>query len=190
MMKIVYLALGSFGVCEVYTSPTEVCSDSLRLGIDYVYTASGLGTQSSISETLNNDLASAREFISTHDEDCIELVLQLVCAYYLPSCGNATHPHSPSSICQEECTYVQQSCLATWQAAGLAFRSMEPFLSCDDTSHLLHPISHCCTGAGIQLPTPSTCKPCTHQMSLCVGFSFQQLMLLVPQSYLTWDPLE
>ena len=167
-MKIVYLALGSFGVCEVYTSPTDVCSDSLRLGIDYVYTASGLGTQSNISETLNKDLASARAFISTHDEDCIELVLQLVCAYYLPSCGNATHPHSPSSICQEECTYVQQSCLATWQAAGLAFRSMEPFLSCDDTSHLLHPISHCCTGAGIQLPTPSTCESYIHTPNVIV----------------------
>ena len=137
----------------------------------YIYTASGLGTQSSISETLNKDLASARALISTLDKYCIELVFQLVCAYYLPSCGNATHPHSPSSICQEECTYVQQSCLPAWQAAVLVFRTiMEPFLSCDNTSHLLHPISHCCTGAGIQLPTPSTCEPCTryHRKSLFI----------------------
>ena len=141
----------------MYTSPTEVCADTLKLGIDYTYVVHRLGTQSSISEALSENIASARALIATHDTECISQVLRLVCAYYLPSCGNATHSHAPSSICQEECSHVHEVCTATWQAVALAFRNIGPFLSCDDTSHLLHPVPNCCTGAGIQLPKPS-CK--------------------------------
>ena len=139
----------------MYRETTEVCAGILRLGIDYVYVTKRLGTQNNISLSLNKNIEAARELISTHNEECMAQVLSLLCAYYLPPCGNATHPQPPPSICKEECGYVQESCRATWQAAALAFGSMKPVLSCDDTSKLLYPLPHCCTGAGILLPKPS-----------------------------------
>ena len=59
---------------------------------------------------------------------------------------DVTHQHLPSPLCQEDCTYVQNNCQATWTAARVAFTDIA-FISCDDTSQLLVP--NCCTGAGI-----------------------------------------
>ena len=134
----------------MYTSVTSVCADVLRLGIDYIYISSRLGPQNSVSATLNKNIENAGELLSTHDEECMRLILRLICAYYFPPCGNATHPHPPSSICHEECVFVQERCPATWQAAALAMKNLEPFLSCKRPSQLLHPLPNCCTGAGIQ----------------------------------------
>ena len=139
----------------MYTEPTEVCTSVLHQGIDYVFITRRLGSQSSLSASLNKNIETVRELIATQNKECVEQVLRLLCSYYLPYCGNATHPQFPSSICQKECDYVQKTCQATWQAATLAFSGLEPFLSCAETSKLLNPLPHCCTGAGINLPTHS-----------------------------------
>ena len=46
---------------------------------------------------------------------------------------------------------VQEKCQKTWDALILAFSSVVPILDCNDTSSLLFPIPHCCTGAGLGL---------------------------------------
>ena len=44
---------------------------------------------------------------------------------------------------------VQEKCQITWDAILLAFRSVDPIIDCNDTSSVLFPIPHCCTGAGL-----------------------------------------
>lgn len=134
----------------MYAAETAVCEDFLRLGTDYVYVSNTLGTQSSISEYLNDNIETARNLIAIHSEECLEQVFRLLCFYYLPPCGNATHLQSPSSICQEECLHVQETCSATWEAVTLAFTRLEPVLNCSDTSNIIFPLPNCCTGAGVQ----------------------------------------
>ena len=133
-----------------------MCEGILRLGTDYVYVSNTLGTQSSIAQLLNRNIETAKDIIATHDVDCLELVSRLICSYYLPLCGNATHLQSPSSICKEECSHVQETCSATWQAVMLAFDDLDPFLDCEDTSRIIFPLPSCCNGAGIVLQQSPT----------------------------------
>ena len=50
---------------------------------------------------------------------------------------------------QEECQVVQEECQTTWDAILLAFKTVDPIIDCNDTSTVLFPIPHCCTGAGL-----------------------------------------
>lgn len=132
----------------MYISNVEKC-ENLRIGIDYIYSVNKLGTQSYISSVLNENLRRFINLTLTHDAICVHKVMALLCYYYLPPCGNATNPQSPSSICSEECSYVQQQhCSSTWQVAALMFSNLGQTLECDDTSRLLYPLPNCCTGVG------------------------------------------
>ena len=125
----------------------------MRVGVDFVYISNRIdGTQNNISQVLNEKIKNLKDIIATHDKDCVDLVFTVICHYYLPPCGNYTHYITPSSLCQEECMYVQKSCHTTWLAAKLALID-PPFINCDDTSHLIFPLPNCCTGAGIKLPS-------------------------------------
>ena len=94
--------------------------------------------------------------ITAHSVNCVEQVYRVICHYYLPPCGNTTHTLPPSSLCQEECLYVEKSCQAMWQAAQIVFTD-PPFIDCEATSKLLFPLPNCCTGGGIAIrPTVSS----------------------------------
>ena len=93
-------SLPSYGECSVYKSETAICDGVLRLGIDHVYTRSWLGDQNTVSQLLNDHLKTVKSVISDHNDVCVNKVLRALCNFYLPPCGNATHPASPSSICQ------------------------------------------------------------------------------------------
>ena len=151
-----FLVYNSFGKCEVYNSQAEVCNGILVRGVDFVYISNGLdSTQERISEILNRGVKDLEEIIASHDKDCVDLVFRVLCYYYLPTCGNFTHPLQPSSLCQEECLHVQNTCVPTWQAAKLAFTE-PPFIDCNETSRLLFPLPNCCTGAYIVLSEVSS----------------------------------
>ena len=142
----------SFGKCETYKFETDVCDGALRVGLDNVYMSNRLdGNQSSISKNMNSKIQNMEAIITRHSKECVEQVYRVICYYYLPPCGNITYTQSPSSLCQEECVHVEESCQATWQAAKLVFTD-PPFVDCEDTSQLLSPLPNCCTGAGIELP--------------------------------------
>ena len=138
----------SYGECSVYQTFTEVCANVLKQEVDYVYAKSSLGNQSTIADSLNKILKSVEIVTLGHDEDCLQQVHRVFCHYYLPPCGNITHPAPPSSICQEECQMVQDKCKDTWNAA-LVVLDIEPVIDCSDTSKLLFPVPHCCTRAGL-----------------------------------------
>ena len=135
------------GKCEAYTGGVEVCEGVVRPAYDHIYIPASYGNQSNISTTLNNKIRRSHEVFATHDKDCVDQVFRVLCHYYLPPCGNFTHPLPPSSICQEECAQVQSKCPETWQTAGLL--ASYPFINCDYTSQWLFPLPNCCTGAGI-----------------------------------------
>ena len=84
----------------MYKSETAVCEGVVRLGIDHVYARSRLGDQNTISQLLNENLETVVTVIADHDDVCVNRVLRVLCNFYLPPCGNATHPAPSSSICQ------------------------------------------------------------------------------------------
>ena len=116
-----------------------------------MYAKLSLGNQTVIADFLNKEI----DIESGDDEDCIKMMYRVLCHYYLPPCGNTTHPAPPSSICHEECQMVQDKCEDTWNAALLALYKMDikPVIDCSDTSNLLFPVPHCCTGAGLGMTT-------------------------------------
>ena len=164
-------------MCEAYDNSsigeTDVCANFLGPGINSVFLSHSLlgvhnNTTTFLDEFIqillgvhNNTITFLDEFIqnvsnisNTTDKPCMEMVSRVICHYYLPPCGNITHPLPPSSLCQEECTYVQTVCEDTWMAVASVFGS-DQFIDCNDTSQLLFPIPSCCTGAGIELPQSS-----------------------------------
>ena len=147
-----------------------MCNHLLRLGVDFVYVSNKLGgSQNNISTLLNDKIQSVKDIIATHDMDCVDHIYRVICHYYLPTCGNFTHSILPSSLCQEECIYVQDNCQDTWQVVKLAFIDPQ-FIDCDDTSHLIFPLPNCCTGLGIELlPPSSTPSPESHTASVKSG---------------------
>ena len=90
----------SYGDCSVYKSKTGVCDGVVRLGIDHVYARSKLGDQSTIAQLINDNLKTVERVIADQNEVCVKQVFRALCNFYLPPCGNATHPIPPSSICQ------------------------------------------------------------------------------------------
>ena len=126
-----------------------MCNGVIIHGVDSVFTSKRLGgNQSSISSLLNNRTQSLKNFITMYNDECVEQVYRVICLYYLPPCGNVTHPLPPPSLCQEECSHVEENCRNTWMEVKLAFTGLS-FIDCNDTSQLLSPLPHCCTGAGI-----------------------------------------
>ena len=132
----------------MYSGAVEVCNDIVSVGIDFVYIVKSLGTQDDISTLLNDKLQSS--LFVNHDKDCVDQVFRVLCRYFLPPCGTVSKRLQPSSICQKECFHVQSSCQETWDLVKFIFAS-DQFIICEDTSDLLSPIPHCCTGAGIQI---------------------------------------
>ena len=132
-----------YGQCSVYETHTDVCDGLLRVGIDSVYAKSSIGTQQTIVELLNEKEKLLEAVIFTHDEECVKQVYRVFCHYYLPPCGNITHPVPPFSICQEECQMVQDKCQRTWDLA-VFFIDIKPLINCSDTSRILFPVPHCC----------------------------------------------
>ena len=147
--------LYSYGECSLYISKTTACDYMLNSGIDYVYASFKLGSQSTISHLLNEAVKNVEQLIDKRDEDqCIKQVFRVLCHFYLPPCGNSTHPVPPSFICQEECQMVQEMCKKTWTFFDVVLRDKS--IDCSDTSRLLFPVSHCCSDAGLDLPLTST----------------------------------
>ena len=112
--------LHRYGECFNYT---KICDDVLRLNLDYVYAKSSLGDQKTIARLLNMKITEIETVLDGLDEDCVKQVFRILCHFYLPPCGNTTHPAPPSSICQEECQMVQENCHKTWTSVLLTFKA-------------------------------------------------------------------
>ena len=129
----------------------------LIFGIDNVYATSVLGDQSTIAALLDQHIRNVETVIADHDEKCVKQVFRVLCHFYLPPCGNTTHPAPPSSICQEECQMVQEKCRVTWDSFLLTVSDLDLIVNCNDTSILLFPVPHCCTGSDLGLLLHNPC---------------------------------
>ena len=145
----------------MYKSGVAICDGVLRLGIDHVYVRSRLGGQSTIAQLLNQNIEQIQTVTADHSDTCVRQVFRALCRYYLPPCGNSTHPTPPFSICQEECQLVRDKCQQTWDAVLPPLENIDPIIDCNDTSRLLFPLPHCCTGAGLGISLSN--------LSLCVS---------------------
>ena len=122
----------------------HICEGLVRPGIDYVYSNSKLGDQRTIAQMLNENIQDTMSLLTDHDQNCVKQVFRVHCHYYLPSCGSSTHTILPSSICQEECLMVQETCQRTWNTVFLAFKTIDPTIMCRyletplPTTSLLH----------------------------------------------------
>ena len=139
--------------------------------IIYSYIPKSYETQSNIISILNTKIQISDQLFANHDKDCVDQVFRVMCHYYLPSCGNISHIHPPTSICQEECFQVHSQCQETWQAARVLLTPLS-FINCNDTSQLLFPLPNCCTGAGIFAGSyiQQVLKSCFHTQN-CTSFS-------------------
>ena len=133
-------------MCEPYRGGVEVCNDVLS-DVDYVFITKSHGSQENISHFLETNIPHSL----LTDDNCRELVFQLICNYYLIPCGSEGSELPPSSICREECSMVESTCPSAWDTLKLGLKDYK-FISCEDTSALLFPLPHCCTGVGIEQP--------------------------------------
>ena len=130
-------------MCEPYRGGVEVCDDVLS-DVGYVFITKSHGSQENISHFLETNIPHSL----LTDDNCRELVFQLICHYYLIPCGSEGSELPPSSICHEECSMVENTCPTAWQVLRQGLRDYK-FISCEDTSAFLYPLPNCCTGVGI-----------------------------------------
>ena len=131
-------------MCEPYGGDVEVCNNILRVNEDHVFITKSFGSQKNISEFLQILNSLTVKF----DDYCHEKINRIICNYYLMPCGDAVSKLPPSSICPEECSLVQTSCLVPWNDVRAELKDYH-FIDCNDTSTLLFPLPNCCTGVGI-----------------------------------------
>ena len=86
-----------FGRCEGYSGDVEVCDGILAADTDLVYNMNHSNTTSAyLNHKINISL-----FVD-HAKSCVQQVFRIICHYFLPSCGNVTKTHPPSSICDQK----------------------------------------------------------------------------------------
>ena len=135
-----------FRSCEQYEQPSDLCNAYFS-ETDYVYIPNTM-TQSQIAATLSRIPTTN---ISTTAE-CRDNVLRIICHNFFVPCGRNDIIYPPTSICQEECSYVRETCQTFWNQAFQAIESELGRVSCETPGSALSP---CCTGAGVNIPTTS-----------------------------------
>ena len=131
-----------FGTCEQYEQASELC-DAYFNETDYVYIPN-TRTQSEITATLRR-IPTAN--ISATAE-CQDNVLRIICHNFYVPCGRNG---IPTSICQEECSYVRDTCQTFWDQAFQAIESELDRINCESPGSALSLLPSCCTGAGISI---------------------------------------
>ena len=113
-------------------------------------------TQSQIATTLSR-IPTAN--ISATAE-CQDNVLRIICRNFFAPCGRNGTIYPPTSICQEECSYVRDTCQTFWSQAFQAIESELGRVNCETPGSALSPLPSCCTGAGVSTLTTSECMCC------------------------------
>ena len=85
-------------------------------------------------------------------DECIEPTTQIICKYYLPSCGNSTHFEPPTSVCRTECHIQSQMCPIHWSTFVNKFNwSGAAPINCSNTGEIIYPLPHCCSNVGMDI---------------------------------------
>ena len=137
-----------FGSCEQYEQGSDLCNAYLN-ETDYVYIPNSI-SQSRIATTLSRIPTSVSVTV-----ECRDNVLRIICHNFFAPCGRNGTIYLPTSICQEECSYVRDTCQTFWDQAFQAIESQLRRVNCETPGSALSPLPNCCTGAGVSIPTTS-----------------------------------
>ena len=137
-----------FASCEQYEQASDLCNAYYN-GTDYVYIPHSI-TQSQIAATLSRIPTSV-----SATAECRDNVLRIICRNFFAPCGRNGTIYLPTSICQEECSYVRDTCQTFWDQAFQAIGSELGRVNCEIPGSALSPLPSCCTGAGVSILTTS-----------------------------------
>ena len=136
--------LYSFGTCEPYSETSELCKLYFTAE-DYVF------FRESDQDELARELDSLSSVIRNQG-NCTELIAQAICYYFFAPCGSDDEVYRPTSVCSEECLYVEEACEGPWNAfRNLLQDSSLGAMNCSATNKRLGYLSPCCIGAGIKV---------------------------------------
>ena len=155
-----------FGSCEQYEQGSDLCNAYYN-GTDYVYIPCSM-TQSQIAATLSRIPTSV-----SATAECRDNVLRILCHNFFAPCGRNGTIYLPTSICQEECSYVRDTCQTFWNQTFQTIESELGTVDCETPGSASSPLPRCCTDLGISIPTtselwqpPSTLDSDLHPVSL------------------------
>ena len=67
--------------CEFYNS-SGICRLYGSIGYDYIYTDTAVKTEEEYAE----EIGRVKDFVKNHDQECADLILDMLCHYYFPAC--------------------------------------------------------------------------------------------------------
>ena len=133
------------------------CNSLLRAGVDYVYIPK---TRTSGRQYLLSRYVNETEIaLSLIPERCRDVIIKLLCTFYLIPCENSSVFQPPVSVCSEQCLHLRNDlCPTVWELVLGYFRNNPRladlglgFIECNNTGLILEPLPYCCTDAGIPL---------------------------------------
>ena len=129
-----------------------MCNSIFQVDVDYVFVLKQHVSQKLVSEILNNSIpTSLKPNFHSGLSFCLEGIFRILCNYYLSPCGNATFQIYPSSVCPDECSFIENECPEEWNTLELELRLEDKdFIKCDDTNALLFPLRSCCRDVGLR----------------------------------------
>ena len=141
-----------YGHCIPFRKQEQesLCDNFYTSGVDYIY----------VPNTRNNgrysrlmkDIINFAPILLARLDKCYEPALRIICHFYLPPCGNSTSFELPTSVCEETCMRVQESCGQEWESVLEMFRQNRialeiegtAFIDCENTGKHLSPLPHNC----------------------------------------------
>ena len=137
----------SFGVCKEFKGQSSICDSVFSKKQALVYQ----------SNKVQNVSAELHDFLSDEilgsNHKCNDLVRNIVCHYFLPSCGINGTVHLPRGVCSDECSYVQYNCSDEWKRVNTYLRHTSlGAINCTATQSYLSPLPACCTSVGVIMP--------------------------------------
>lgn len=107
-----------YGFCVPYvTSHMDFrnggpCDSVYKNTVSYIYIEKN---RTSYYSTLFSAIDDAEHIVEgATTGDCTYLIIQMLCHYYLPPCGNETHYATPTSVCSDTCSQIVEKCHNEW----------------------------------------------------------------------------
>ena len=167
----------------------SLCDDFYTSGVDYIY----------VPNTRNNgrysrlmkDIINFAPILLARLDKCYEPALRIICHFYLPPCGNSTSFELPTSVCEETCMRVQESCGQEWESVLEMFRQNRialeiegtAFIDCENTGKHLSPLPHNCVAM------EHLCEFCINKFSIMLVFVLYTAIPTLPTNGNEKSPL-
>ena len=151
---------GRYGPCVPFypSNDDSPCIGLYETGVDYVYVPN-TRNEGSLAQVIDDMTEFGLRLIQPL-LDCAPVEIErLLCHYYHPPCGNATHFQPPTAVCPEVCNATRQMCPNEWATVVNNFLVAEiyinlrglQFINCEFPGQHLPPFPHCCVDFGFNI---------------------------------------